>query len=132
MAEEATKKTAKEAIEVGKFDDAIDLALQGKNKNGQPFPNNAQQADAKLEGKTAKALREHLVEFQKEVPKTDGTHGNVAEIDIETPKFIVEVTTAKGGKVPQVKDRLSSPEANPQGKSIIVLAPWENLPPNLP
>ncbi|RKZ83010.1 MAG: hypothetical protein DRR16_18340, partial [Candidatus Parabeggiatoa sp. nov. 3] len=108
---------------LGKFDNAINQALQGQNQKGELFPEKTQQADAKMEGKIAQALRPHLVAFQKGVPRLDGTPGNRAEIDIETPNFIVEVTTSKGGKVKQIKDRLSSPEANPQGKPIIVLAP---------
>lgn len=98
------------------------MAAQGKNSKGVLFPLKSQQADVKLEAQVAKAVREDLVDFQRVVSGKSGS-GPLAEVDIETSRFLIEVTAGRGGKVPQVRDRLTLPEVNPHNKPIIVYAP---------
>lgn len=61
-----------------------------------------QEVDARLEAQVAKAVSEDLVDFQRVVSGKQGS-GPLAEVDIETSDFVIEATSGKGGKVPQMK-----------------------------
>ena len=75
--------------------------------------------DRVLEGKVAKAVGNDLVDFNRKV----GPSGATGEVDVETSKAIIEVTTRHTGKSKQVKKLLSNRDMNPLGKPVILFAP---------
>jgi hypothetical protein len=72
--------------------------------------------DTVLEGRVAKAVAADLVDFNRKV-------GPEGEVDVETSKAIIEVTTRRSGKSRQMKKLLANPAMNPAGKPIILFAP---------
>jgi len=81
-----------------------------------------------LEGTVAFAIQQagiHLVNFNKQV----GPNGAIGEIDVETTKAIVEVTTQTSRKLKQIQKFISDPDLNPLSKAIILYAPnYKNTP----
>jgi hypothetical protein len=75
--------------------------------------------DTVLEGRVAKAVEADLVDFNRKV----GPEGAIGEVDVETSKAIIEVTTRRSGKSRQIKKLLANPAMNPAGKPIILFAP---------
>jgi len=75
--------------------------------------------DTVLEGRVAKAVEEDLVDFNRQV----GPEGAIGEVDVETSKVIIEVTTRRSGKSRQIKKLLANPAMNPAGKPVILFAP---------
>ena len=109
---------------LGDFDDAIALALQGRNKQGRLLtdPNNI--VGAKLEGELGLALRDHIVRFQNDVRAPGPIQGNLTDIDLETPNFIFEVKAGRSGKGLENKiSTLNDQFVNPTRKPVIVFAP---------
>ena len=75
--------------------------------------------DTVLEGRVAKAVEADLVDFNRKV----GPEGTIGEVDVETSKAIIEVTTRRSGKSRQIKKLLANPAMNPAGKPVILFAP---------
>jgi hypothetical protein len=75
--------------------------------------------DTVLEGRVAKAVEADLVDFNRKV----GPEGAIGEVDVETSKAIIEVTTRRSGKSRQIKKLLTNPAMNPAGKPVILFAP---------
>jgi hypothetical protein len=75
--------------------------------------------DTVLEGRVAKAVEEDLVDFNRKV----GPEGAIGEVDVETSKAIIEVTTRRSGKSRQIRKLLANPAMNPAGKPVILFAP---------
>ena len=75
--------------------------------------------DTVLEGRVAKAVAADLVDFNRKV----GPEGAIGEVDVETSKAIIEVTTRRSGKSRQMKKLLANPAMNPAGKPVILFAP---------
>ena len=75
--------------------------------------------DTVLEGRVAKAVEVDLVDFNRKV----GPEGAIGEVDIETSKAIIEVTTRRSGKARQIKKLLANLAMNPAGKPVILFAP---------
>jgi hypothetical protein len=75
--------------------------------------------DTVLEGRVAKAVEENLVDFNRKV----GHEGAIGEVDVETSKAIIEVTTRRSGKLRQIRKLLANPAMNPAGKPVILFAP---------
>jgi hypothetical protein len=75
-----------------------------------------------LEGIVATAIIQagfNLVSFNKAV----GVNGEIGEIDVETEKAIIEVTTQTSRKLKQIQKLISNLELNPGGKPVILYAP---------
>jgi hypothetical protein len=72
-----------------------------------------------LEGEVAMAIAGDLVDFNRKV----GPHGATGEVDVETSRAIIEVTTRRTGKLKQIQKLLSHPDMNPSGKPVILFAP---------
>jgi len=64
-------------------------------------------------------LRVELVDFNRKV----GPNGATGEVDVETSRAIIEVTTRRTGKLKQMQKLLSHPAMNPSGKPVILFAP---------
>ena len=75
--------------------------------------------DTALEGMVAQAVAADLVDFNKKV----GPEGAIGEVDVETGKAIIEVTTRRSGKSRQIRKLLADPVMNPAGKAVILFAP---------
>jgi len=75
--------------------------------------------DTVLEGRVAKAVAADLVDFNRKV----GPEGAIGEVDVETRKAIIEVTTRRSGKSRQMRKLLANPAMNPAGKPVILFAP---------
>jgi hypothetical protein len=75
--------------------------------------------DTVLEGRVAKAVEDDLVDFNRKV----GPEGVIGEVDVETSKAIIEVTTRRSGKSRQIRKLLANPAINPAGKPVILFAP---------
>jgi len=75
--------------------------------------------DTVLEGRVAKAVEEDLVDFNRKV----GPEVAIGEVDVETSKAIIEVTTRRSGKSRQIRELLANPAMNPAGKPVILFAP---------
>ena len=75
--------------------------------------------DRVLEGEVARAVAGDLVDFNRKV----GPNGATGEVDVETSRAIIEVTTRRTGKLKQVQKLLSHPDMNPSGKPVILFAP---------
>lgn len=75
--------------------------------------------DKVLEGEVAQTVADDLLDFDRKV----GPHGATGEIDVETSRAIIEVTTRRTGKLKQIQKLLSHPDMNPLGKSVILFAP---------
>jgi hypothetical protein len=75
--------------------------------------------DKVLEGEVAKAVGNDLVDFNRKV----GPNGATGEVDVETRKAVIEVTTRRMGKSKQIKKLLSNSALNPLGKPVILFAP---------
>ncbi|MDH3601651.1 MAG: hypothetical protein OEU26_18740 [Candidatus Tectomicrobia bacterium] len=71
--------------------------------------------DTVLEGRVAKAVEADLVDFNRKV----GPDGAVGEVDVETHKAIIEVTTRRSGKSKQIRKLLANPDMNPARKPVI-------------
>jgi len=76
--------------------------------------------DRVLEGEVAKAVGDDLVDFNRKV----GPNGATGEVDVETRKAVIEVTTRRMGKSKQIKKLLSNSDLNPSGKPVILFAPY--------
>ena len=61
--------------------------------------------DKVLEGKVAKAVEDDVIDFNRKV----GPNGATGEVDVETRKAIIEVTTRRTGKAKQINKLLSNP-----------------------
>jgi len=99
------------------FGIGADAAMSGAIKSALRSGNVATQ----LEGQAASALGASVTGFKRVV-----TAGGrvVGEIDVETSKAIVEVTSGRApGKVNQVLRLLSDKTLNPQGKPVVVYGP---------
>ncbi len=82
-----------------------------------------------LEGVVATAIIQagfNLVSFNKAV----GVNGEIGEIDVETEKAIIEVTTQTSRKLKQIQKLISNLELNPDGKPVILYAPNYKLTPS--
>jgi hypothetical protein len=75
--------------------------------------------DTVLEGRVAQAVAADLVDFNRKV----GPEGTIGEVDVETSKAIIEVTTRRSGKSRQIRKLLVDPAMNPAGKPVILFAP---------
>jgi hypothetical protein len=75
--------------------------------------------DRVLEGEIAQAVAGDLVDFNRKV----GPNGATGEVDVETNRAIIEVTTRRTGKLKQIQKLLSHPDMNPLGKPVILFAP---------
>jgi hypothetical protein len=75
--------------------------------------------DIVLEGRVAKAVEEDLIDFNRKV----GPEGAIGEVDVETSKAMIEVTTRRSGKSRQIRKLLANPSMNPAGKPVILFAP---------
>ena len=75
--------------------------------------------DRVLEGEIAMAVAGDLVDFNRKV----GPNGATGEVDVETTRAIIEVTTRRTGKLKQLQKLLSHPDMNPLGKPVILFAP---------
>jgi len=75
--------------------------------------------DRILAGEVARAVADDLVDFNRKV----GPNGAIGEVDVETRRAIIEVTTRRTGKLKQIQKLLSHPGMNPSGKSVILFAP---------
>jgi hypothetical protein len=104
-------------VEPGKFSSQIELALES-NVSG-----------VLLEGKVGKALDQKglLLDYQSKFRKgftTDGKPIGIGEIDVETPRFIVELASGrKPGKMDQLSLLQNSTLLNPERKPVILFAP---------
>ena len=113
---------------MGALDDQIAFALQGRNSYGILAPSD-QIADKVLEGQAAFALRNQLVAFDRIIPNSAlpgraGQRGTFAQVDLETPDALIEVTNATTtSKATQIRTRLTNSAVNPEGKPVVVLAP---------
>jgi hypothetical protein len=67
----------------------------------------------------ARAVAADLVAFNRKV----GPEGAIGEVDVETSKAIIEVTTRRSGKSRQVTKLLADSAMNPAGKPVILFAP---------
>jgi hypothetical protein len=95
---------------------AVDAKIDNKMKSPR--------ADDKLEATTARSIRGIV----RDVDRKYGPNGSHGQIDIETNKFVIEVSNGQNaGKVSQVKGNLGNPKVNPSGKPIIVFAPKWSL-----
>ena len=72
-----------------------------------------------LEGEAARAVAGDLVDFNRRV----GPNGAAGEIDVETSRAFIEVTTRRTGKLKQIQTLLSHPDMNPLGKPVMLFAP---------
>jgi hypothetical protein len=75
--------------------------------------------DTVLEGRVAQAVAADLVAFNRKV----GSEGAIGEVDVETSKAIIEVTTRRSGKSRQIRKLLADPAMNPAGKPVVLFAP---------
>jgi len=75
--------------------------------------------DTVLEGRVAQAVAADLVDFNRKV----GPEGAIGEVDVETSKAMIEVTTRRSGKSRQIRKLLADPAMNPAGKPVILFAP---------
>jgi len=75
--------------------------------------------DKVLEGQVGKIVIDDLESFNKKI----GLHGSVGEIDVETSKAIIEVTSKERGKLSQIKKLMENPSMNPLKKPVILYAP---------
>ena len=75
--------------------------------------------DTVLEGRVARAVAADLVDFNRKV----GPAGAIGEVDVETSKASIEVTTRRSGKSRQMRKLLAIPAMNPAGKPVILFAP---------
>jgi len=106
---EGAHKTVAEDTAANKAErvERIEQALQ----SGDP--------DKVLEGKVDKAIEDDVIDFNRQV----GPNGATGEVDVETRKAIIEVTTRRTGKAKQINKLLSNPDMNPLGKPVILFAP---------
>ncbi|GAE90682.1 hypothetical protein JCM21531_4315 [Acetivibrio straminisolvens JCM 21531] len=74
----------------------------------------------RLEGEVVKELGNDVVSFQKRIDLPSGRYG---EIDVETSKYIIEVTTGKSSKVPGEFAKYFDSAMNPNNKGVILFAP---------
>ncbi len=106
--EGVAKKTTEEAVAKKKAtNDAIDKAKNSVDK------------DRRLEGEVADSIRDHVIDFERKV----GPNGSVGEVDVETGKAIVEVTTTPRGKLGQIQKLIADRQINPDGKPVILYGP---------
>jgi hypothetical protein len=75
--------------------------------------------DRVLEGEVARAVAGDLVDLNRKI----GPNGATGEVDVETSRAIIEVTTRRAGKLRQIQKLLSHPDMNPSGKPVILFAP---------
>lgn len=75
--------------------------------------------DRVLEGEIAMAVAGDVVDFNRKV----GPNGATGEVDVETNRAIIEVTTRRTGKLKQIQKLLSHSNMNPLGKPVILFAP---------
>lgn len=75
--------------------------------------------DRALEGKVAKSIEDDVIDFNRKV----GPNGATGEVDVETHKAIIEVTTRRTGKSKQIHKLLSNLDMNPSRKPVILFAP---------
>jgi hypothetical protein len=75
--------------------------------------------DNQLPGIVANWVKDDVVSFQRKI----GPNGSIGEIDVETSKAIIEVTISRLGKAHQIRERLTNPRINPEGKPVILFAP---------
>lgn len=75
-----------------------------------------------LEGRTALAVLNNIVAFQKKVIDPN-TGQEITDIDVETSTAIIQVTTNKKGKLDQTQTTINNPWVNPTNKPVIVFAP---------
>jgi len=61
-----------------------------------------------------------LVSFNKQV----GLNGSIGEIDVETAKAMIEVTTQVSRKLKQIQKLICDPDLNPLSKPVILYAPY--------
>ena len=76
-------------------------------------------SDRVLEGEIAMAVAGDWIDFNRQV----GPKGATGEVDVETTRAIIEVTTQRTGKLKQLQKLLSHPDMNPLGKPVILFAP---------
>lgn len=93
-------------------------------RRGDPIDDaaNSTDADARLHGQVAEALGAAgiaIVSFNKQV----GPNGSVSEIDIETGKAIIQVTTTPARKGRQIDKLMTDAQMNPDAKAVILYAP---------
>lgn len=85
-------------------------AVDAKIDNKMRSPN----ADDKLEATTARSIRGIV----RDVDRKYGPNGSHGQIDIETNKFVIEVSNGRNaGKVSQVKGNLGNPKGQPVRKA---------------
>ena len=93
-------------------------------KQGGPIDDaaNSTDADVRLHGQTAQALGAAgitIVSFNKQF----GPNGSIGEIDIETGRTIIEVTTAPARKGRQIDKLTTDAQMNPDAKAVVLYAP---------
>lgn len=77
--------------------------------------------DIRLEGQVAQKVGKRTERFQEEVI-VDGRR--IGEIDIETDKAIIEVTSGEGNhKVKQMRKLINNSDINPTGKKVVLYSP---------
>ena len=75
-----------------------------------------------LEGQVANVIKQEGIEIQG-FNKAIGSNASIGEIDVETSKAIIEVTTQSTGKLGQIQKIITNAEMNPSGKPVILYAP---------
>jgi tetratricopeptide (TPR) repeat protein len=91
--------------------DTISAAISKALQSSKP--------DNQLPGIVANWVKDDVVSFQRKI----GPNGSIGEIDVETSKAIIEVTISRLGKAHQIRERLTNPRINPEGKPVILFAP---------
>ena len=75
--------------------------------------------DRVLEDEIATAVAGDLVDFNRQV----GPNGATGEVDVETHRALIEVTTRRAGQLKQIRQLLSPPDMHPLGKPVMLFAP---------
>ncbi len=104
----------------GTLEDQVKAAIDAKIKAAVE----SKDPDKKLEGDVANMLVNNgykVIKFGEKYYKSTGELEG--EIDIETTKVIVEVTTVASGKKSQIEKYMTSTTLNPLKKPIILYAP---------
>lgn len=86
------------------LDDRIDQAASSAN------------AGTRETGRVAQWIRPRVRGFEEKI----GPNGSVGEIDIRTDEALIEVTTARRGKLSQIQQYLNDPQLNPEGRPVIL------------
>lgn len=76
----------------------------------------------RLEASTAQAIRPLVRDFDRKY----GRKGTIGQVDIETNKFVIEVTGGTWADKMEQIERLKQPNINKSGKPVIVFAPGWN------